>query len=225
MRKQIPGLGQPLVRRATRDQVTEVDEVPDSYYQMRNPTSTRRYIDIHGREVIRQGNKQYVIHTQPPPLRRRAEKSEHEEVYPKRKLHPLLWPGLAMLIMFFGWISLSALGSWWQTTQDDWHFGRPRTYQIDAVVGHSDSASNPSHFIAINLNRHIEVIEIPGGDASHAQIYIGPTLLGDKQDLTPVTLSFSDVNGDGKPDMIMHILDQTIIFLNDGKKFTSPKPE
>src|SRR2546425_1583080 len=44
-----------------------------------------------------------------------------------------------------------------------WHYGRPRTFQTDAVVGHNDSAASPSHFIAINLNRHVEVIECPGG--------------------------------------------------------------
>jgi hypothetical protein len=53
-------------------------------------------------------------------------------------------------------------------------------------------------------------------------IYSGPVLLGNGQDLTPVTLSFSDVNGDGKLDMVLHILDQTIVFLNNGTKFVPP---
>jgi hypothetical protein len=90
------------------------------------------------------------------------------------------------------------------------------------VVGHGDSEAHPSHFIAINLNRHVIVIEIPGGDISRSIIYSGPVLLGDGQDMTPVTLTFSDVNGDGKPDMILHILDQTIVFLNNGTKFVPP---
>jgi hypothetical protein len=99
---------------------------------------------------------------------------------------------------------------------------RLRTFQTDAVVGHGDSEAHPSHFIAINLNRHVIVIEIPGGDISRSIIYSGPVLLGDGQDMTPVTLTFSDVNGDGKPDMILHILDQTIVFLNNGTKFVPP---
>src|SRR5215469_16870910 len=78
--------------------------------------------------------------------------------------------------------------------KDDLHYGRPRTFQIDAVVGQNDSASNPSHFIALNLNGRIEVIEFPGGDASKARIYLGPQLYGSGQDLIPVTLSFVDVN-------------------------------
>jgi len=39
------------------------------------------------------------------------------------------------------------------------------------VVGHNDSEAHPSHFIAINVDRHVDVIEFPGGDASKARIY------------------------------------------------------
>ena len=84
--------------------------------------------------------------------------------------------------------------------------------------------ANPSHFIAINLNRHVEVIECPGGDCSHAVIYVGPILFGDGEDITPVTLTFQDVNGDGKPDMVIHILDQRVVFINDNGKFRPAKP-
>jgi len=129
-----------------------------------------------------------------------------------------------MLAMLALWVVGSLLLTWWQVTQDDWRYGRPRTFQTDAVVGHNDSAANPSHFIAINLNRHVEVIECPGGDCSHAVIYLGPILFGDGEDMTPVTLSFQDVNGDGKPDMVIHIQDQRIVFINENGKFRPAKP-
>jgi hypothetical protein len=127
--------------------------------------------------------------------------------------------------MFAGFFAFSALGTWWQVQQDDWHYGRPRTAQYDAVVGHNrDSAANPSHFLALNLNRKVIVIELPAGDPARAKIYLGPTLLGDGQDLTPVTLSFEDRNGDGRPDLNIHIGDQVLVFLNDSKqqKFVAP---
>jgi len=129
-----------------------------------------------------------------------------------------------MLAMLALWVGGSMLLTWWQVTQDDWHYGRPRTFQTDAVVGHNDSAASPSHFIAINLNRHVEVIECPGGDCSHAVIYLGPILFGDGEDGTPVTLTFQDVNGDGKPDMVIHIQDQRIVFINENGKFRPAKP-
>jgi hypothetical protein len=146
----------------------------------------------------------------------------------QRNFHWLLFVGLAMLVMILGWIALSAFGSWWQTTQNDWRYGRPRTFQIDAVVGHHDSAQNPSHFIAMNLNRHVIVIEIPGGDVSKSVVFNGPTLLGPGQDLTPVTLTFQDVNHDGKLDMIINVQGSQFIYLNENGTFVpsnqSPGP-
>ena len=137
----------------------------------------------------------------------------------KDKRFPLIAVIVGMLLMAALFLMLNTVGSWWQVHQDDVTYGRPRTYQVDAVVGHNDSASNPSHFIFLNLNRHVVIMELPGGDTSHARIYNGPTLFGDGQDLTPVTAEFRDVNGDGKPDMIVHIQDQRLVFINDGTQF------
>jgi hypothetical protein len=191
------------------DEIDEEDDVPDSYYSQRMPTSVRRY-PIPNQEVYTQGNRRIVIHREPPPRR-----SIH--------FHWLVFVGVAMLVMLAGWVMLNMFGNWWQTKQDDWRYGNPRTYQTDAVVGHNDSASHPSHFIALNLNRHVVIIEIPGGDSSKARIYIGPTLFGDGQDLTPVTLSFQDLNGDGLPDMVVHIMDQSLVFINDSGQFKLQK--
>jgi hypothetical protein len=142
---------------------------------------------------------------------------QHRQRLPR--FHWLVWVGLAMLVMLVGWYALTALGTWWQTTHDDWQYGRLRTFQIDANVGHGTASHPDSHFIAQNLNRKIIVIEIPGDDPTYARIYLGPTLIGPGEDLTPVTLSFADVNGDGKLDMIIHVSDSQFIFLNTGTGF------
>ena len=130
-----------------------------------------------------------------------------------------------MCVLVLGYFALTLLGHWWQVYQDDQHYGRPRTFQIDAVVGHNhDAASMPSHFIALNLHRHLLVMELPAGDAGHAKAYVGPVLLGEGQDLAVVTLSFADVNGDGKPDMLVHVDQTQIVFLNDGQGFRPQRP-
>ena len=103
----------------------------------------------------------------------------------KMRINPLVWLGLGMLAMILLWVGFSNLLNWWTIHQDDSTYGRPRTFQTDAVVGHDDSTSNPSHFIAINLNRHVIVIELPGGDPAKARIYPITTLFGDGQELTP----------------------------------------
>ena len=145
---------------------------------------------------------------------------------PNAKRLPLSLPAIiiGMAVMAVLAMSLTSLASWWKVHQDDMQYGRPRTFQFDAVVGHNDSPTNPTHFILINLNRHIQIIELPGGDVTHARIYSGPVLFGDGQDLTPITGEVRDVNGDGKPDLIVHIQDQQLVFINDGTQFRPLQP-
>ncbi|WP_069801191.1 FG-GAP repeat domain-containing protein [Thermogemmatispora onikobensis] len=139
--------------------------------------------------------------------------------------HPLLYLGLGMLCMLLLWCVLLPLVSWGQTTLDDLRYGRPRTFQIDAFVGHNETAGVPSHFIALNLNGHIEIIELPGGDPAHARIYGGPQLYDPDADLVPVTLSFADVNGDHRPDMLVHFQSTRLVFINDGSAFRPLRPD
>jgi hypothetical protein len=129
--------------------------------------------------------------------------------------HPLLYLGIGMIAMLALWAALTTAVSWWNTTWDDIHYGRPRTFQIDAFVGHNEIAGTSSHFIAMNLNGRIEIIEFPGGDGSKARIYLGPQLYGAGDNLIPVTLSFADVNSDHQPDMIIHFQSSRIVFIND----------
>ncbi len=49
---------------------------------------------------------------------------------------PLMAILLGMLMMALLAVGLSAFVSWWRVHQDDVQYGRPRTFQMDAVVGH-----------------------------------------------------------------------------------------
>ncbi len=149
------------------------------------------------------------------PRRREGQGPRHRP----RPWHWLVYLGLGMLAMLALWYLVLTLLSWWQVSQDDLHYGRPRTFQCDAMVGHHDSTEHPSHFLALNLNRQVEIIEFPGGDPAKAKIHLGPPLVGPGQDLAPVTLTFRDVNGYGKPDMLFDIEGSEVVFLNDGGQF------
>jgi hypothetical protein len=201
-------------------------EEDDSLYEPpRMPISARRYHYVP-EVVYTEGNTRIHVRHQPPPASRQRDTDETALGRRRRRRtgpHWLLFVGAAMLAMLALWIAGEAAVSWWQLPQDDATYGRPRTFQVDAVVGHGDSPENPSHFLAVNYRRHILIMEMPGGDAAKMKVYLGPVLIGDGQDLTPVTLTFEDVNGDGKPDMLVHIGDQTIVFLNDGA-FRPQKP-
>lgn len=169
----------------------------------RPPTSAVRYRTTQGQEVIRQGNREVVVH----------------QGAPRRRIHWLFPLWIGAIIMLACYLLYSWGSAWWTNHQLDATYGFPRTYQVDEVIGHSDSTDHPTHFIFLNLNGHVLIVELPGGDASHAKIYSGPTLITDNAASVPVTGEFKDVNGDGKIDMIVHIGDQRIIYLNDGTQF------
>jgi hypothetical protein len=165
--------------------------------------------------------RRYVEDFEDPPVQPQYRRTEDIHL---PRIHWLVFVGLAMVIMIIGWVLLTMFANWWQITQDNWHYGYPRTYQVDEVVGHNDSAAHPSHFIALNLNSHVEVIEFPGGDPSKAKVYLGPTLIGPNANLAPVTLTFKDVNGDGKLDMIVNVQGSHLVFINDSGQFRPAKP-
>ena len=125
---------------------------------------------------------------------------------------------LAILLVFVGQL----LVGWVATGLDDLHYGRPRTYQVDAVVGQNDSPAHASHFIALNLNGQIEVIDFPGGDATYAKVYLGPHLYEANASLVPVTLQFVDRRHDHHPDMIVLIQQEEIRFTNGQGSFHAP---
>jgi hypothetical protein len=174
----------------------------------RIPKSALRFTtDTQGNQVVKQGNRQMIVHQGKPP----------------RRFHWLLYTGVGMAVATL----LFALGSWgvstWQQNSLNAEYGMPRTYQTNAVVGHADSAQHPTHFIFENLDGRVIIIELPGGSIAHAHIYGGPSIYTANGNLVPVTGSFQDVNGDGKPDMVVTIGEgssQTqIIFLNNGTLF------
>ncbi len=146
---------------------------------------------------------------------------------PKMKLHWLVFAGVGLLLMLAGWMALNDLGAWWQNHQDDATYGLPRTYQIDAVVGHGDSNSNPSHFIAINLRGSIYILEAPGGNFSKSRSYFITTEVGGNPH-PPVTIKFQDLTHTGRLDMVVTIGDPPtpfIVFLfNNGSQFLA-KPQ
>jgi hypothetical protein len=221
------------LKKQTRPSEYDVAE-DDRVYMTRSPSSVRKY-----RQPVQQDALESLSAPQGPSIQRRrassglndgngiASRAMRPSTVEERQSRirlPLLSIFLGMAVTAVLAIGLSSLGSWWQIHENDMQYGRPRTFQFDAVVGHDDSPSNPTHFIIINLNRHVEIIEFPGGDGTHARIYLGPTLFGNGQDLTPVTAEVRDVNGDGKPDLILHIQDQRVVFINDGTMFRPLKP-
>jgi hypothetical protein len=96
---------------------------------------------------------------------------------------------------------------------------------MDAYVGQNEAEGVPSHFIAMNLNRRVTIVEFQGGDPSKVNTIIGPYLFGQGEDLTPVQLSSRDLNGDEKADLIVSVKSEQLLYLNDGNAFRLATPE
>ncbi len=209
-------------------------EEDDTYYQTRMPTSSKRYQQLP--DDLPTKRKVKVVehyHEQPlrahrpqlpPPHQNYRNEDGHVQLKLQRRFHPLVWLGVFGMLLVLGWFGLNALTSWYQGVQDDLTYGTKRHFEIDTVVGHLDSPQHPSHFTAENNNGQIMVIELPGGEVAKAKIYQIETVPGNTGN-PPVTLSFQDVNGDGKPDMLVKIGDSSAILyvtlFNNGTEFVS----
>ncbi len=217
------------VRRYHSDARMETGRIPADVqsFSDEHPLQSSRKHPIPQRRVVSQPTvaiptNRRRVDTEEIPSRRAGDKVLTGALA-KRRYHWLVYVSMAMCVMIVGWFLLSVVTNWWRVVQDDWHYGRPRTAQYDQVVGHNDSSASPSHFITLNLNRHIQIIELPGSDATKAKVYLGPVLVGSDQDLAPVTLTFKDVTKDGKLDMIVNVQDSHFVFINDDGQFRSPR--
>lgn len=135
-------------------------------------------------------------------------------------LHWTVHCGLAMLMMvLLLWIG-QLVWTWGVQTYNDIHYGRPRTVQVDAFVGH-EKGNIASHFIALNNHGQIEIIEMPSGDASQARVFFAQHFTGPQADLIPVSVQFSDPQHTRHPDMIVSAQQSQMLFKNEHGTFVA----
>jgi hypothetical protein len=107
--------------------------------------------------------------------------------------------------------------------QTQWHYGDARITLLLADVGHG----GVSTFIAFDNGGQVIVIELPGGSIDHARLYRTGEIVGDNADHRIITLSTQDVNGDGKPDLIIHVegMSSSMVMYNTGSSFSWIPPK
>lgn len=142
-----------------------------------------------------------------------------------RRLHIAAYGITLLLAALAVYAAVSLLVGKVHVIVDDIRYGRPRTVQLDAFVGHDEPAGRPTHIIAMNLNRQVVVVELPGGDAAKSRTIAGPYLFGADEDLTPVLLGLRDMDGDGQPDLLLDVRREQIVYLNKDGAFRLPTPD
>lgn len=131
-------------------------------------------------------------------------------------IHLVLGMMIAMVLLWLG----QTVFTWSQQSIDDLRYGRPRTTQVDHIVGHEKSLTK-THFVAINLEGQVYIIEMPGGSPGTSRLLVGPHLIGPGADLAPVSLSFP---GDPQhPDLLVTVNGIQVKFHNTGSAY-EPAP-
>jgi hypothetical protein len=187
-----------------------------------NAPTTNTYIeideegeDVYTRPQIRSSARRYDL----APYARRGEQRTEELSRPGK--HPLFYIGICLVIMVVFLSAYTLIPPAFQKWQDERAYGYPRTFQTDANVGHGGA----EHFIALNNHGTIEVVEIPNypSPTNQSRLYIIVRLTNQGADLVPATLSFPDINGDGKPDLQVTVLDgsnpSVWVLFNNGTSF------
>ncbi|MEA2574798.1 MAG: hypothetical protein QOH93_2096 [Chloroflexia bacterium] len=204
----------------------QLQAMPNSRRPQAAPT--RQYNPMSG-HTMSQRVVAAIPMTQAQPQQRqneRAERAPREGVsLSKAQGKALAMSVGAMIALLALYVVVSAAVNWTQVKLDDFQYGRPRTSQMDAYVGHSEAEGSPSHFIAMNLNRRVTILQLPGGDSTKATAIVGPYLFGQGEDLTPVQMNVQDVNADGKPDLVVSVKSEQLLYLNDGASFKMATPE
>jgi hypothetical protein len=184
-------------------------------------TETYVEIDEEGQEVsTRPPNRTSARRYDLAPYRHgRGERRTEELLRPGR--HPMFYIGICLVILVAFLTAYTLIPPSYQKWSDDRTYGYPRTSQTDANVGHGGI----EHFLALNNHGTIEVLEIPSDPSKTNQprMYIIVRLTNQGADLVSATLSFPDINGDGKPDMQVTVLDGSNpsiwILFNNGTTF------
>ena len=194
------------------------------------PKSILRHRPLFSDEAIHE--RPMVARASRPPQRTRTQETVppfvciRKAAVPSKKLHlsSALAPLVSgMLVALLAVLLGQALLSWCTTTWDDLHYGRPRTCQTDAFVGH-EPAQTPSHFIVLNLHGHIEILEFPGGDPTRSKVYRGPQIGGTGADLVPVTIQFVPSQRPQYPDMLVVFQGTHLRFRNVNGGFQLANP-
>ncbi len=129
--------------------------------------------------------------------------------------------GMLAIYVLVGWVV-----AWGQVRLDDLRYGRPRTMHLSGFVGRAEEAhGQPTHFIAMNLNQQVIVLELPGSDPTRVRSWPGPYLFGAHEHLTPVIINLADVDGDGLPDVLLNVRNEQVVYLNRDGGLRLPTPE
>ena len=143
---------------------------------------------------------------------------------PARGFSQQIWRWLGQSLLVGGLLCVPQGAAQLQAWRARLHLDQPPTAVVRATVGHSDGAGQPTTLIALNVDRQVLVMELPGGDPQRTKLLVGPYLIGAAADTTAVEMSVADQTGDGRPDLVVLIDGEALVYVNDGAAFRPSTP-
>ncbi len=150
---------------------------------------------------------------------------QHERPGAVAVSYRVLYAAILILAAFAIYLLVGVAVDWARVKIDDLRYGDPRTTHLSGFVNHGEEQGQPTHFVAINLDRQVVVLELPGGDASQVRHLPGPYLFGEHEDLTPISLVLHDMDNDGYNDLLIEVHNEQVLYLNKDGAFRLPTPE
>jgi len=202
--------GQPpvLLRRASKDSAAIPPDAAPSIPHRRTTTQT----PVIHKVPVKRPARQVETETLPCPQHATISSFVREHWFS-------LVAGMAVMLLFYCGSTMYVL-PFVAEVNDHWTYGDARMTQYDANVGHGGS----SHFLAEYWHGRIVVIEFPGGNVNHAQVYTLLMTSTTDQTHRSVTLSVRSVNphgSPGKPDLVVSVtgFSASVVFYNTGNAF------
>jgi hypothetical protein len=132
---------------------------------------------------------------------------------------------ITILLALLALATLLSTGlTWAQRQLDDLRYGSPRTVVLAEPLGFDGDNGLASAIIATNLDGQVALILLPASDPALAMSLPGPYLFGtDGRDEVP-HLALADRNNDGRPDLVLTVCGEQVVYLHRGDTFSLLTP-
>jgi len=109
---------------------------------------------------------------------------------------------------------------WVRGIENHWAYGQDGVFHVQVYLHQGDSPDNPSDLYAYLSHGLVVVTVVQDGQAKVYPL----TFSGTNPSGYLVTLEVRDLNGDGKPDVLVHVGELAVPMYNNGKEFQGTRP-
>ncbi|MFL5692204.1 MAG: FG-GAP repeat domain-containing protein [Ktedonobacteraceae bacterium] len=203
---------------------------PDAQYTIRHPAKQLEQVSQPLAAPLYYDDEDVPRYNGPIPKRRATQTQEqtihvHRPVAPANNTKRWSWSwgyffiGAIFFLSLYLFIAGVAM-PWVQGLENHWTYGQDGVFHMQAYLKQGDTPDNPSDLYAYIAHGVVVVTVVQDGSVkTYPLIVQGSSTSG-----FLVTLEVRDMNGDGKPDILVRVSGLTVIMWNNGTLFQGTKP-